>query len=95
MAAIASSTAVGLAARCSAPCCSRSAQLITLLVVDLAADLHDRDQRGQVVEVVEDLGDLDVVLGEDDLGLGVGQDEGDVLVGGGRVDRGGRAARRT
>ena len=61
-------------------------------VVGAALDLHDGDQGGQVVQVVEDLGHLAVVLGEDDLGLGVGQDERDVLVGGGRVDRGRRSA---
>jgi hypothetical protein len=37
--------------------------------------------------MIKDLADLEIVLGEDDLGLGVGEDEADVLMLCGRVDR--------
>ena len=47
----------------------------------------DRHQVGQVVAMGLELGDLRVVLGEDQAGARVGQDVGDVLRVGGRVDR--------
>ena len=47
---------------------------------------------GSSVAVLAQLGDLAVVLGERDHGPGVGQDVGDVLGVGGRVDRGGGRA---
>ena len=90
-----SSTAVGRSARCSRPRSSQVGQADHQLVVDAAVDLHDGDELGQLATVVEDLGDLFLVLGEDDLGLGVGQDEGDVIVLGGGIDRRRRTARRT
>ena len=49
-------------------------------------DLHDRLEVGQLVGVGLDLVDLALVLGEDDPGPGVTEDEGDVVVLGGGVD---------
>ena len=45
--------------------------------------------------MIKDLGHLQIVLGEDHLGFGVGKDEADILVLCGRVDRRRRARRRT
>ena len=78
---------LGCSARYAAPRVRKIRPADHRLTADRSVDLDDRGQPGQFVPMLEHLGRLGLVLGEDDLALGVGQDEGDVGVLGGRVDR--------
>ena len=63
------------------------------VAVALAVENDDFAQVGQLRPLLAELGDLDVVLGERDSRVGVGQDERHVHRHRGRVDRGGRRPR--
>ena len=62
------------------------------VAVRRAVERDDLAQVRQLVALLAQLGDLGVVLGERDPGAGVGEDVGDVLGVGRRVDRGGGGA---
>ena len=61
-------------------------------VLDRAVELDDGDQRIQLAQMIKHLGHLDLILGEHDLGLRIGQDERDILVLGARIHRRGGPA---
>ena len=56
-------------------------------------DEHDLLDAGQRLALLDELGQLGAVLGDDEARAGVAEDEGDVLRVGRRVDRGGGAGR--
>ena len=63
------------------------------LAVRMPVERDDTDHVGQVITLGAQLGDLDVVLGEDDPGAAVGQDVGDILAPRRGIDSGRRRTR--
>ena len=51
-----------------------------LWMINLAVQLHDRDQLWQLVEMIKYFAHLQIVFGEDHLGFGIGKDEADILM---------------
>ena len=88
-----SSMTPGLAARNSSPSFSRSARAMIQSPSAAAVEGDDLPHVRELALAGLELGELVVVLGEDDLALGVREDVGRVLLVGARVDRGGRGAR--
>ena len=90
------STASGFSARCFSPSALEVVEADHPVAVGGAVeDARPCRGAGSSDLCSVQLGDLLVVLGEDDAALGVGQDVGDVLGHRRGVDRGGRARRRT